>query len=123
MLRLGVCGAAIAVVLATSPVAAQDHNWSGFYLGAHGGYGWADMDYPGSAPHPIGAPRPDLEGGLVGGQIGYNHQINNIVLGVEADYSFTNMTETARDGNYLTQDHELSGFGSIRGRLGFASGN
>ncbi|WP_068461697.1 outer membrane protein [Hyphomicrobium sulfonivorans] len=123
MLRSGICGAAFAAIFAASPAVAQDHNWSGLYLGAHGGYGWADTDYPGTPAHPTGAPRPDLEGSLVGGQVGYNHQINNIVLGVEADYSFTHMAETARDGNYITQDHELSGFGSIRGRLGFASGN
>jgi len=123
MLRTSVFCAAFVALIASLPAQAGDYNWSGLYLGAHGGYGWADTDYPGAPAYPAGAPRPDLEGGLVGGQIGYNHQINNFVLGVEADYSFTRMQETVRDGNYLTQDHEINGLGSIRGRIGFAASN
>jgi outer membrane immunogenic protein len=101
----------------------ETYNWSGLYVGAHGGYGWADTDYPGQPQYPAGPPRPELEGGLVGGQIGYNLQFTNVVVGIEADYSFTKMSETTRDGNYLTQDHEISGLGSVRGRLGYAFGH
>lgn len=110
-------------VAVASAAQAGGYNWSGLYLGAHGGYGWADTDYPGQPAYPSGPPRPNLEGGLVGGQVGYNVQLTNVVLGVEADYSFTQMSDTTRDGNYLTQDHEISGLGSVRGRLGYAFGN
>ncbi len=115
----------VALVLAgclSTPALAQEYNWGGLYFGAHGGYGWADTDYPGAPAYPAGPPRPDLEGGLVGGQIGYNLQLERIVLGVEADYSFTKMSETTRDGNYITQDHEISALGSVRGRLGLTFG-
>lgn len=98
-------------IAVASAAQAGGYNWSGLYLGAHGGYGWADTDYPGQPAYPSGPPRPNLEGGLVGGQVGYNVQLTNVVLGVEADYSFTQMSDTTRDGNYLTQDHENIGSG------------
>ncbi len=132
MLRAGVLGAAISAILMAGPAMAGDFNWSGAYLGIHGGYSWADIDYPGAPPYvptPIppgvtsGPPRPSLEGGLVGGQIGYNFQYQSVVFGVEADWSFANMDATERDGNFITQSYEINGFGSLRGRLGLAIGN
>ncbi len=122
---------AFAAFFACGPALAGQYNWTGLYLGAHGGYGWADTDYPGANPYvappapcgDCGPPRPNLEGGLVGGQIGYNYQLQQVVIGVEADYSFTKMQEMVRDGNYLTQNHEINGLGSIRGRLGYAFGD
>ena len=113
-------------------------SWAGLYLGAHGGFGWADTDYPGANPYvappapcgnafgpgqDCGPPRPDLKGGLVGGQIGYNFQVHQVVFGAEADISFTHMEEMTRDGNYLTQNHEIERLGSVRGRLGYSFGH
>ncbi|MCC7251546.1 outer membrane beta-barrel protein, partial [Hyphomicrobium sp.] len=108
---------------------AQD--WTGFYIGAHGGYAWSDIDYPGLNPYVAppapcggcGPPRASLEGGLLGGQVGYNFQFSNLVLGIEVDYAFGDLSETVRDGNYLVQTHEISGLGSVRGRLGYAIGD
>ena len=104
--------------------------WTGLYIGAHGGYAWADVDYPGAAPYVAppdpcngcGPPRASLEGGLVGGQLGYNFQIGQVVLGAEVDYSFSKLSKSVRDGNYLEQTHEIDGLGSVRGRLGYAIG-
>ena len=98
-------------------------DWTGFYVGAHGGYTWIDTDYPGAPAHPAGPPRPDLESGIVGGQIGYNFQFDNVVVGGEADLSFSGIEETVRDGNYLTQTHSLNHFGSIRAKVGLALGS
>lgn len=112
-----------AFLSAGSALAGETYNWSGLYVGAHGGYGWADTDYPGAPPYPAGPPRPDLEGGIFGGQVGYNYQLHQVVIGVEADYSFTSMQQMVRDGNYLTQNHEITGLGSVRGRLGYAFGH
>lgn len=92
-------------------------------MGAHGGYNWADIDYPSAAPAPAGPPRPNLQSGLVGGQIGYNFQASSFVIGGEADFSFSGAESTERDGNFLTQSYEVENLGSIRGRLGYAIGS
>src|SRR3954447_11728273 len=61
-----------APMLSTTPIA---YNWSGFYIGAHGGWGFGDGDFD--------------DGFIVGGQLGVNWQFNNFVLGAEGDGSFT----------------------------------
>ncbi len=63
-----------------APVAVA--NWSGFYMGVNGGYGWASEKDPYVTPV-IGKFQP--QGGLFGLQAGYNHQIGSYVVGVEAD--------------------------------------
>src|SRR5689334_16585843 len=82
---------------APAPVA-EVWNWSGFYIGINGGYSWGraarDVTFANAATGaPILAPttgtaRTDasrLNGGLLGGQIGYNWQMSNWVIGVETD--------------------------------------
>lgn len=65
----------------------------------------------------------DLNGGMLGGQIGYNWQMGGIVFGVEGDYSRGNLTETVRDGNYITQTGEIDWTGTLRARVGLPMGN
>jgi outer membrane immunogenic protein len=55
------------------------YDWSGFYAGAHIGFGTTDND----------------SGVLGGGQVGFNYQINQWVLGVEGTFSATNIGESA----------------------------
>ena len=61
-----------APMLSTTPIA---YNWFGFYIGAHGGWGFNDGAFD--------------DGFVVGGQLGINWQFNNFVFGVEGDGSFT----------------------------------
>ena len=58
------------------------YNWTGFYAGAHLGVGWSDGDGSGSS------------GFLGGGQVGFNYQINQWVLGLEADISGTTIKDS-----------------------------
>ena len=60
-----------APMLSTTPIA---YNWSGFYIGAHGGWGFGDGAFD--------------DGFVVGGQLGVNWQFNSFVLGAEGDGSF-----------------------------------
>ena len=70
-----------APMLSTTPIA---YNWSGFYIGAHGGWGFG---------HDL------LEDGfVVGGQLGVNWQFNQFVLGVEGDGSFVDWGEVEAVG-------------------------
>jgi outer membrane immunogenic protein len=104
---------AIAVVLAV-PAQAQEPPaiWTGFYAGAHTGYGWA-IDEP--APF-------DVSGGVLGMHAGYNYQMGVTVLGIEGDYTGSWMEDTQSAGwTRVTLDVDY--LASIRGRLGYALGN
>jgi len=89
-------------------------SWTGWYIGAHGGYGWSHM--------------PDLldvkgTGGFGGGQVGYNYQVNNyLVLGIEGDIAGGDISasETAFG---ITAKFSTNALASLRGRLGLAFGN
>jgi outer membrane immunogenic protein len=89
--------------------AAPTNNWTGFYLGVLGGYGWADANTD-AAPGDI-----NFEGFDIGGYGGGNWQWGNFVLGAEADLVFP-----WRDGTEagLKADQGLNG--SLRGRAGIA---
>src|SRR5262249_26491209 len=87
------------VLKAPPPVAAIDP-WTGFYIGASAGYGWGSGDstiVPNAAEVGIGAAdpifgplpgRPNYEGFVGGGQIGYNARFGNWLAGIEADASY-----------------------------------
>src|SRR4051794_30720570 len=69
------------------------YNWTGFYVGLNGGYSWgrASTTITGISPlaplFPVGAFAPfsrDVNGGIFGGQAGYNWQVDpKWVLGLE----------------------------------------
>jgi outer membrane immunogenic protein len=72
------------------------YNWTGFYAGINGGYSWGRANttftplvtfFP---TVPFSPMRTNVNGGLAGGQIGYNWQVNPTwVLGLEADGQWT----------------------------------
>ena len=72
-----------------APALATVYNWTGFYLGAHTGYGGGSFGPGTNAVPDQGVFFPSSLTGLIGGyQAGYNIQLrNNLVLGVEADGS------------------------------------
>ena len=88
--------------------------WTGFYLGANAGAIWGDFTKTGK---PI-----DAKTGFTGGiTAGYNHQINNIVLGLEGDYNYSGLGGRGAifPGPAFVKG-ELTSFGTVRGRLGVA---
>jgi len=91
-------------------------NWTGFYIGINGGYGFgsSDWDSPAISPSP--------KGGLAGGTLGYNWQTGQWVWGFEADLDWSGMSgdATCGGGTCSTKDDWL---GTARGRLGFAGWN
>jgi high affinity Mn2+ porin len=109
------------------PVKAQPpvfhYDWTGFYVGAHTGYGAGSFG-PEANPLPLqGVVFPHSLIGLIGGyQAGYNVELaNRVVLGGEADITFTAPPDqpavTPTPFN-TTFDH----FGTARGRIGYAFG-
>ncbi len=135
MIRVGVLSAVGAVLLLTTPVQANSFsagrglaNWDGLYIGAHVGGAWGNMDVvdtDGGVPY--GAFSYSPSGAFGGGTLGYNVQINNIVVGIEGDLGYMDLTGdkviASSSPNYH-QDLKVDGgmYGDIAGRLGFAFG-
>ena len=82
----------------TAPVAyapAAIYNWSGFYIGAHAGGDFGNSSW--SDPF-TGASNTFSSTGFLGGaQLGANYQLNMLVLGVEGDFSWTNLKGSGTD--------------------------
>jgi outer membrane immunogenic protein len=94
---------------------APPYNWTGFYVGINGGGAWGNSDF--SAPFPTGT--FDLSGGLVGGTIGYNWQMGQLVFGVEGDIDWSNIRGSTACA--LTScETKNDWLGTARGRLGYA---
>jgi opacity protein-like surface antigen len=90
--KFGDPAGAPAVPNAKAPaVAAAATHWAGFYLGAHGGYGWKDNDFTqlvdGFDDGMTGGIRS--RGWIAGGHAGYNWQYGRIVTGLEVDFSLS----------------------------------
>jgi outer membrane immunogenic protein len=84
------------------------NNWTGFYIGAMGGYAE-------EATSGVGA----LNGGFVGGTAGYNWQTGNFVLGVEADAAWADVGATVVVGPVAISS-DIHALGTVRGRVGYA---
>jgi|SRR5215470_8465275 len=153
-------GAALTCVLAGSAMAADMplkapvapvprviSDWTGFYIGIHGGYGWArpnisDFDLNQSNPAIVTAAAndehfslhaPKLRGTVFGGHAGYNWQWGQRgVAGFEIDYSVSNIQRTQGafadlgypffTSNTRTLQSKLDSLASARARVGFLVG-
>src|SRR3990172_13361556 len=63
------------------------YNWTGLYVGINGGGGWGRSDF--SAPLASGS--VNTSGALVGGPPGFNHQMGQVVFGLEGDIDWSNL--------------------------------
>ena len=108
-------------------IASSGFDWSGFYIGVHGGYGWGTVDYAGGVPNVVSdAQIFDINGGFGGLQAGYNAQMDSIVLGVEADVSLSGIGGRGADIDPASAapshaHFDINWMGTVRGRLGFAA--
>jgi len=126
-----------------APVMVPVMNWTGFYLGVNGGYSWGRSSRDLNFFNPLngvtlasgtGGGR-DLNGGLFGGQIGYNWQSANWVFGIETDAQWTGQKGSTTvicpvvgcfptavapgaGGVGATLSDKLEWFGTFRGRVG-----
>jgi outer membrane immunogenic protein len=83
------------------PIAPPPFSWTGIYVGANGGWGWSKVDDTDAGPGLFGSVFPigtttsfSQNGWLAGGQIGFNYQINALVLGAEADFDASGIKNT-----------------------------
>ncbi len=94
-----------------APYMAPGYNWTGFYAGVNGGYGWGTSDW--SA---LGSSF-NTNGGLFGGQLGYNWQFGQFVYGLEGDIDWADLRSSTNVIGMRTKSDFLS---TVRGRIGVA---
>jgi outer membrane immunogenic protein len=115
LLLASIAGAASAADLSApraytkAPVVSPVTNWSGFYIGAVGGY----------ASQTSGDPLGNVKGGFGGGTVGYNWQFGTFVLGLEGDGAFGDVSSTVTAGG-ITATDKVNALATIRGRAGVA---
>jgi outer membrane immunogenic protein len=120
--------AADAVVQPVEEVVVVDtFSWTGFYVGANLGYGWGDSDHLAGPDSGTGINDLDIDGVFGGGQVGFNYQMNQFVLGVEADIQASGIEGSCvagvcGGGGPPDTSQEIDWFGTVRGRVGFAAG-
>jgi outer membrane immunogenic protein len=141
MAGVGVAGAADLAVKApvykAAPVILSD--WSGFYIGVHGGYGWGHssidtpdfpyLDEKKDASLRLGSFDVDPKGGVVGGHAGYNWQYGSVVTGLEIDFSAADIKAGGAAGTFWDSCREAWGdisrsvkfdeLATARARLGY----
>jgi outer membrane immunogenic protein len=94
-------------------------SWTGFYVGANVGLatgqttgdfglgGFLNTDY-------------EMNGAVYGGQIGYNWQRGNIVLGIEGSFSGTTIQGTTTCIFVFECKREVDNIATVTGRVGYA---
>jgi outer membrane immunogenic protein len=89
------------------PAVAPLPTWTGFYIGAMGGWGKEDTD------------NLAMSGGFAGGTLGYNWQTGPVVFGVAADAAWADI-KASNSLLGVTASAKIQDMGTVRGRIGYA---
>jgi outer membrane immunogenic protein len=118
----------------------QAYNWTGFYLGVNAGLGVgrtpASLATTVPAAGTFESTRLSPFGAIGGAQVGYNWQTNNfmgfgnVVFGLEADIQAAGLKDDrtcillcGAVGPSAVIDNKIDWFGTVRGRVGLATGS
>jgi outer membrane immunogenic protein len=106
------------------PMVAAIYDWSGFYIGANGGWGSLD-DQWNTVPGGVDLGGHDSTGAVAGGQIGYRWQASQWVFGLEAQGNWADLKgSNAQIGApALSNNSKLDAFGLFTGQVGYAWNN
>lgn len=148
-----VFAASVAASAADMPVKAgyapvAGYNWSGFYAGLNAGVGFghaststdtvfSPVGYFATTSVPAisaaGSQSSDKAGFTGGIQIGYNWQMNNVVLGLEGDFGYLGLRASSSGGAVypccaptaftVSSTAKTDWVATLRPRIGFASNN
>ncbi len=110
------------------PIMAAAYDWSGFYVGANGGWGsshkcW-DQVFTGIGTFSEGC--HDATGGVAGGQIGYRWQSGTWVFGLEAQGDWADLkgrNDSTLFPGIFTNQSKVNAFGLFTGQVGYAFNN
>jgi len=100
-----------------APPPVATYNWAGLYVGGHVGAGFSYRNWTlgdGAVPEAGDAV-------MIGGQIGFNHQVGKWVIGVESDASWGNLKgETVCLDGINSCWTRQTWLGTVTGRIGYA---
>lgn len=137
---VGMAGAASAADMAARPYVKAPppvvavYDWSGFYIGANGGYGtsrncWNFVSLNG-LPATAGEGCHDADGAVAGGQVGYRWQSASWVFGLEAQGDWADLRGSSVSSpafvlapGDLTINSRVRAFGLFTGQVGWAWNN
>ncbi|WP_119391531.1 outer membrane protein [Taklimakanibacter lacteus] len=115
-------GGAHAADVVEEPVAVYD--WSGPYIGGSIGYIQGNFDVDAT---PFGGPtwEDEPDGIYLGGLVGFNYQMDNLVLGLEADIGWTDANDKTDLVGFepLASDDDIDYLATLRARIGWAMDN
>ena len=110
------------------PMIAAVYDWSGFYIGANGGWGssrkcWDEVTAAGVFVSNEGC--HDASGGTAGGQIGYRWQSGTWVFGVEGQGNWADFSGSSVSLAFpaTTINSKVGAFGLLTGQVGWAANN
>ncbi len=113
---------------APPPMVAAVYDWSGFYIGANGGWGssrkcWDAVTTAGVFSVAEGC--HDATGGVAGGQIGYRWQTGTWVFGLEGqgDWADLRGSNVSLASPRFTNTSKIDAFGLFTGQIGLAWNN
>jgi len=113
--------AAPAPVYTKAPPPVMLYNWTGCYVGGNGGGVFAHK----SVTDPVSGLSEgtlDIDGGLIGAQVGCNYQFSSWVIGVQGDWDWSGSSGSFNDLVFLgtTDSVKIKSLASVTGRLGYA---
>jgi outer membrane immunogenic protein len=91
-------------------------NWTGFYVGLNGGYGFGSSNWTGFTKE------FNVTGAMIGGTIGYNMQMGVWVWGLEGDIGYNWLKGSSNGTGVCVAGCETQNdwLGTARGRFGYA---
>jgi len=109
---------------APPPVVAPIYDWTGFYIGANGGWGQSHncVDFV-TAIGTVASGCGNGSGGVAGGQIGYRWQTNQFVFGLEAQGDWADLKNTrvlSLIDPTLSATAKTDAIGLFTGQIGWA---
>ena len=114
----------MAVKAAPVPYVAPMYNWSGFYIGANGGWGssrncWGIVPVAGAT---IADGCASRSGGVIGGQLGYRWQSGQFVFGLEGqgDWADLSGSRVSIFNPAFSTGVRVDALGLITGQVGYA---
>jgi outer membrane immunogenic protein len=129
LIALGAAAPAVAADLAARPytkapaMIAAVYDWSGFYIGANGGWGSSRNSWDFASVSPEGS--HDATGGTIGGQVGYRWQAGTWVFGLEAQGNWADLkgSNTSIFNPLFRNESKINAFGLFTGQVGYAVNN